>query len=134
MNIISKQTLRIIIVVSVLMIGIAEANVVAPTSWGKGWKLWNDNGSYWDLMGEAGIQNGSLVNISWVNTTYAKINGTIQYGQQGNTDLIGSNSDFVSSGSTYFNISLSPVVPCFFNGTHWVNYNFTSGADRRGGC
>lgn len=55
---------HVIFIALILLIGVADASVVAPTSWGKGWKLFNVNGTYWDLMGEPGVQNGSLKNVS----------------------------------------------------------------------
>jgi len=61
-------------IVLLLLAVTVSANVNAPTSWGRGYKLYDVNGSYWDLMGEVGVQNGSMANLS--NVTYRSINST----------------------------------------------------------
>lgn len=61
-----------LLVIFLLAAGVT-ANVLKPTTWGSGYKLYNVNGSYWDLMGENGIQNGSITNMTHVNATNASI-------------------------------------------------------------
>jgi len=58
-----RLTYKIIIALFILAVTVS-ANVNAPTSWGRGHKLYNVNGSYWDLMGEVGVQNGSMANMT----------------------------------------------------------------------
>jgi len=58
-----RLTFKIILALLLLAVTVS-ANVSAPTSWGRGYKLYNVNGSYWDLMGEIGVQNGSLANLT----------------------------------------------------------------------
>jgi len=58
-----RLTYKIIIALFILAVTVS-ANVNAPTSWGRGYKLYNVNGSYWDLMGEIGVQNGSMANMT----------------------------------------------------------------------
>lgn len=95
-SIISKKTAISLAIVGVLMLSIASANVLPPRSWGSGYKLYNINGTYWDLMGENGVQNGSMVNMTNIS---AKRMGGIVYAE--NYPTIQAAIDNLTSGRTW---------------------------------
>lgn len=102
MKLISKNTAITLAIVTIIMMGIASANVLAPTSWGRGYKLFNVNGSYWDLMNENGIQNGSLTNLTNVSfKTPDAINATATISFNSPTKTFGLNKTINASGETY---------------------------------
>jgi len=67
-----RLTYKIMIALFILAVTVS-ANVNAPTSWGRGYKLYNVNGSYWDLMGEQGVQNGTISRITVENSSMANM-------------------------------------------------------------
>lgn len=67
-------------IIILVLAGAVTANVLKPTTWGSGYKLYNVNGSYWDLMGENGIQNGSLTNMTYINATTGIFTGVVTVG------------------------------------------------------
>jgi len=92
-----------------------SANVNAPTSWGRGYKLYNVNGSYWDLMGEQGVQNGTISQI------------TVENSSMTNTTNISMKSPNAVNATATINFNGSSVA---FNNTLTISnevYQFTNG-------
>lgn len=116
-----------------IFVGIAAGNVLAPDSWGKGYKLYNVNGSYWNLMGEYGIQNGSMKNMTNINSTYMNATTSINISEATYFGRLATAPTATNlSGSTYYNTTSDK--PCYQNATRWINYNLSDGADRTVGC
>jgi len=102
-----RLTFKILIVLFVLAVTVS-ANVNAPTSWGRGYKLFNVNGSYWDLMNENGVQNGSLTNltnISMKTPDALNATATILF-----TNTVNLNKSINASGEGYLFVN-SSVIP-----------------------
>lgn len=113
-----RLTFKILIVLFILAVTVS-ANVNAPTSWGRGYKLYNVNGSYWDLMGESGIQNGTLEKTIFENGSLRNVtNVTIKSPNSVNASAIVS---FSGTSITFNNsINASEETYSFINGSAYA--------------
>lgn len=96
-----------------IVVSTANAGTTAPTTWHPGHKLW---GTWWDLMGEIGIVNGTIGGEGKnITLSYAIIkdstlqNVTIQNGTSINVTTINA-TNFQGDGSRISNLNLSNVT------------------------
>ena len=86
------------ILVFIITIAVVSATLSAPTSYSRGYKLY---GTYWDFMGELGLRNGTLDNMSFepLNTS-AKSTAIVLFNYSAGT-MVGFEKNITFANETY---------------------------------